>query len=256
MGVRISDPEDFARELVARFALSTPTNLYELAAKLDLHIKEVDSHGFEGALVRINNRRGGGIAVRKSIRELGRKRFTIAHEIGHYILPGHGEYHCKSENIESWRNGIPVQEAAANRFASELLLPALAVYRAVQKNSVALSIVQALSEQFHTSLTATALKCVEVTDESCAVVMSKNRIIEWVRSNDSFRLYIPIGEQLDKDTYAMRLMNNPSERCKDGFVSASAWVDANHPASSMKLWEDSIALPYYNSVLTILTIIS
>ena len=253
MRVRISDPEEFARALVARFALSTPTDLDELAAKLDLQIKEVDSHGFEGALVRINQRRGGGIAVRKNIRELGRKRFTIAHEIGHYILPGHGEYHCKSDHIESWRQGLPSQEEAANRFASELLLPALAIYRVVQKNSLTLSTVQALSEQFHTSLTATALKCVEVTEESCAVVMSKNRVIEWVRSTDSFRLYLPKGGRLDEDTHAMRLANNPGERCKDGFVSASAWIGAHHPSSSMRIWEDSIALPYYDSVLTILT---
>lgn len=254
MGMRISEPEDFARELTKRFSLSPPADLYELAAKFELKIKEVDSDGFEGALVRRLNRRGGGIAVRKGIRELGRKRFTIAHEIGHYVMPGHGECHCKSDDIESWRKGIPAQEIAANRFAAELLLPAVEVYRVVQKNTATIAVAQTLSERFQTSLTATALRCVEMTDEQCAVVMSKSGQIEWVKPNESFRLYLRKGTRLDDSTHAMRLTKNPGERCQEGFVSAGAWVDVHHPTAVMKIWEDSIALPHYNSVLSILTV--
>lgn len=254
MEMRISEPEDFARELTKQFLLSPPVDLYALAAKFDLKIKEVDARGFEGALVRRLKRHGGGIAVRKDIRELGRKRFTIAHEIGHYVMPGHGECHCKSEDIESWRVGIPAQEIAANRFAAELLLPAKEVYRVVRKDTATIAVAQTLSEQFQTSLTATALRCVEVTDEQCAVVMSKNGQIEWVKPNDSFRLYLRKGTRLDDTTHAMRLTKNPGERCQEGFVSAGIWADANHPTAIMKIWEDSIALPHYNSVLTILTV--
>jgi hypothetical protein len=29
--------------------------------------------------------------IRKSIREAGRKNFTLAHEIGHFLLPGHDQ---------------------------------------------------------------------------------------------------------------------------------------------------------------------
>lgn len=46
----------------------------------------------EGLLIRSQGIPRGIIAVKKSIRSEGRKRFTVAHEIGHYVLPGHDEY--------------------------------------------------------------------------------------------------------------------------------------------------------------------
>jgi len=43
--------------------------------------------GFEGALVEGRSRgRGWGIAYSKDISSPGRRRFTIAHELGHYLL--------------------------------------------------------------------------------------------------------------------------------------------------------------------------
>src|ERR1051325_502971 len=124
-----NEPEDFARALRERFRIAGAVDLFDLAIKIGLRIKEVDARGFEGALVRVANNPSGIVAVKRSIREPGRKRFTIAHEFGHYVLPGHGitGYTCKEENIESKGKRVPSHEAAANLFASELLLPAAQV---------------------------------------------------------------------------------------------------------------------------------
>src|ERR1051325_10675045 len=115
-----SRPEDFACALLAKFKMSK-ADLPDLASRIGLKIREVGSVGFEGALMRVPNKPIGIIAIKKDIREPGRKRFTIGHEIGHYILPGHGDTVCKSADIGSSRGGSD-QEVAANRFASELLL--------------------------------------------------------------------------------------------------------------------------------------
>jgi len=120
------DPEDYARALLSFPRFERVANVDELAERMDLSIRDVESTNFEGALVRIPERSGGIIAVNRAIRELGRRNFTIAHEIGHFILPGHGieECHCKSAEIESWRkNVIRAQEFEANRFASEYCSP-------------------------------------------------------------------------------------------------------------------------------------
>jgi len=185
---RLSQPEDFARALLARFNITKAVDLYELADKIGLRIREVDARSFEGALVRVWNKPNGIIAVRRNVREIGRKRFTIAHEMGHYILPGHGKFEraCKSENIESWRGGIPSHEVAANRFASELLLPTLQVRRIVQTQLASIETAKYLSTNLQTSLTAALLKSVDVTEERCCVVMSKNNVIEWAKPNETF----------------------------------------------------------------------
>ena len=69
---------------------------------------------FVGALVRSSNLAVIFYAERLSA---GRRRFTIAHEIGHYLLPGHDEEACYC--AESGGRC----EVEANRFAAALLMP-------------------------------------------------------------------------------------------------------------------------------------
>lgn len=249
-------PEDFARALLNHPHTAGIDKVEELAGKLGLIIREVDATNFEGALVRIPQRREGFIAVRRDIREAGRRRFTVAHEVGHFVLPGHGqdECFCKSPMIESWRkDAIRKEEYEANRFASELLLPAKRLYPLVNKKDLTLSTIKTFSLQFNTSLTATAVKCVEVTEERCALVCSVRQNVNWVCRSDSFRYFIP-QMRLGADSLAGRLFQINSDLELEGEVLATTWIESNEIESDEKLWEESIAMPYYNSVLSLLTI--
>lgn len=64
-----------------------------------------------------------------------RKRFTIAHELGHFLL------HCGDTNdfYERYKKGLDrgqrdIEENEANRFATELLMPKSAVLQVVRDN--------------------------------------------------------------------------------------------------------------------------
>ena len=50
-----------------------------------------------------------------------RKKFTTAHELGHYFL--HGGKESNDEVFVSFRGDSNVRETEANKFAAELLLP-------------------------------------------------------------------------------------------------------------------------------------
>ena len=69
-----STPSAFARELLERLKLRTAGDLSLLTDRLGLSVKEVDSDGFEGVLVRRADTLKGIIAINKQIREEGRKR--------------------------------------------------------------------------------------------------------------------------------------------------------------------------------------
>lgn len=256
MSLTTSQPEEFARALSSRLNISKVADLFEIARQFRLKICEVDSVSFEGALIRATNKPGGVIAVKDDIRESGRKRFTIAHELGHYILPGHGlaDTPCKSEHIESWGKEIPDQEIAANRFASELLLPTALVRLVVQQRRASLKTAKTLRADFQTSLTAAALKCVEVTDEQCAFINSINGVVKWYNPSSRFQYYIRAGEEVSADSLASQLSKEAEQREKSGSVLAEAWISNYRLLQNAKVWEDSILLPYYNSVLTIITI--
>ncbi len=256
MKLTAAEPEDFARALIKRFDLAVPVDLYEFAGKIGLRIREVESRGFEGAIVRLWNKPTGIIALRRDVREPGRKRFTVAHEIGHYVLPGHGKYErsCKGEDIEAWRGGTPRQEIEANRFASELLLPTAHVRRIVQAQLASIETAKYLNSNLQTSLTAALLKTVEVTEERCCVVLSTDNTIDWARPNETFRHYVRKGEKLSTDSLASRLMRSGEEREAAAMVPAAAWLDDSKIKLDARVHEDSIFQPRYNSVLTVLTI--
>lgn len=252
----VSDPEVYARELLAQLQLKRVGSLLDFTRQLRLKIKEVNSEDFEGALLVHSSKQKGIIAVKRNIRERGRKRFTICHEIGHFILPGHGITNCicKSDDVESWRKSLPEQEIAANRFAAELLLPYREIAPLVQRKTATMALAKNISEEFSSSLTAACLKCVEVTEEKCALVYSINRIIKWYKPNDNFHYHVRVNQKLDEGSYAGQLFNDPSLIDPNGAVPADYWLESQRLASDARIWEDSFLLPYYNSTLTILTI--
>ena len=94
-------PEDFARALLSRLEIQQPADLELVASAIGLRIRKVNSTGFEGTMRRMPGRALGIVAVRAGIRGIGRERFTIAHEIGHYVLPGHGTMIsvCRADGI-------------------------------------------------------------------------------------------------------------------------------------------------------------
>jgi IrrE N-terminal-like domain len=248
------EPEDYAKALLRRLSLERITDLYLFAESIGLEVKEVDSDAFDGALVRRPGELKGIIAVRRGIREVSRKLFTVAHEIAHFLLPGHGvsDLHCTSADINSWAGNVAREkEAAANKFAAELLLPSKLLYPIVNQRKATIALAQELAGEFGTSLTATALRCVELTEEPCALVCSESGEIKWSRKNSQFGKYIP-KSRLGVDSLAGELFINRSARSLSGEISTDVWTQSDDDKNTV-IWEDSILLDYYDSVLTILT---
>jgi len=67
------------------------------------------------------NLSGRILRAQAAFREPGRRRFTIAHEIGHYILQRNQQIPCSPRVIEGWNEkASPITEREAERvFASE-----------------------------------------------------------------------------------------------------------------------------------------
>ena len=100
----MSPAAQLASLLTKRFVKSSPPDLVMLCKELGLRIQEVPARGFDGALVRSKTGQKGIIAVKASIREASRKRFTIAHEIGHFVMPHHRllKNFCDEKKIDSF----------------------------------------------------------------------------------------------------------------------------------------------------------
>jgi Zn-dependent peptidase ImmA (M78 family) len=118
-------PEILARKLSSRLFLKPPVDLEHVAAEIGLTIRTTNSTAYEGIMKRMRGRALGAIAVRGPLTN-PRTRFTIAHEIGHYVL-GRNDFlvsTCTRRDIRMYVRTKPEREIKANRFAAELLLPA------------------------------------------------------------------------------------------------------------------------------------
>ena len=80
---------ELAKLLLERLNITGKPNLDAVCRELGLRVREVPSVGFDGMLVRSKSAQKGVIGVRESIRQHGRKRFTVAHELGHFVIPSH-----------------------------------------------------------------------------------------------------------------------------------------------------------------------
>ena len=148
---------------------------------------------------------------------------------------------------------MPEHEIEANEFASELLLPYKELARQIKSKKATIDLAKDVAKQFASSLTAACFKCVEITEEKCALVYSVDESIKWFQRNESFWFYIR-GGKLSPESLAGQLFKRAPTRQQDGAVPADAWLEDERLSSGATIWEDSILLPHYNSTITILTI--
>ena len=247
-------PSDLASELVSRLGMTGKPNLVDVAQRIGLRIQEVDSEGFEGSLVRALEGPKGIIAVKGSIREATRKRFTIAHEIGHYVIPSHRtlENVCTTDMVESWRQGNLVPELEANEFAVELLLPSKFVGRSLELASPSLRAITHVANEFETSLTATTLRFVGLTGLPCVVVWSEGKRARWYKGNSAFPFRLPKEILPCEGSVAHRLFEgdgNPSDFVE---VPKESWLDQEEVGHVDRVLEHSVRLPNYDAVLSLL----
>lgn len=143
------------------------------------------SQNIDGVLKKTNN--GWLIVFNKSIQYGGRINFTLAHELGHYLL--HREKFpdgltCSKEDIQKGNLKRNV-ENEANIFASYLLMPLDDFRDTASKYKFSPDLFYSLSQKYETSLTASILKWIEMTSQQAMVVFSDNGFILWCRQSDA-----------------------------------------------------------------------
>ena len=203
----LANPKMEAQVLRHDLGLSGPPDLPAVLQSLGVVLKEADmDDGFDGAALRTPKR--NGILINKSVRYSSRRRFTIAHELGHLRLPWHDgkEYRCQSADIESF-NPDRRYEREADEFAAEFLIPEAIIQPVFRKQQFSFNLIKAVADEYETSLTATALRGITYTPDRFAVVLSMDRRIRWGRRSESFGYSVRAGS-LHHDTYAADFFGN------------------------------------------------
>lgn len=172
--------------LAAEPELPLPVPIEELCHKLDITaIQDLKTDGFEGGLITDTDRSEGIILVKNGLET--RRRFTIAHELGHFLMPSHvpdqpGRFLCKSSDLHrlAAKEGDRRQrmEFEANRFASLLLMPPPMIRQAMRDfREPDLQHIPPLARQFNVSREAMARAYAQYHGEPVAIIMTHNSTI-------------------------------------------------------------------------------
>lgn len=242
--------------LLEHLNISDKPDLSLVATRLGLRIREVESVGFDGALICDRDAGKGIIAVKATMIEPTRKRFTVAHEIGHFVIPTHRDLDniCVSKEVESWQKGLKPAEVEANEFASELLLPRRLIHQRFASAEPSAERIREVAGEFEVSLTATTRRYIDLTELACAMIWSHQGAARWFHRGENFPFFLSLTDLPSPASFAGRLFAGgtaPSDFCP---VSADAWLSPQDTDRVALLFEYSVLLRNYDAVLTLLWI--
>jgi hypothetical protein len=247
----------YAQAMLDELGIVGLADVREVAAQLNLELNEVEVDGFDGALIRVEGASFGAIAIRRGILEEGRKNFTIAHEIGHYVLPGHEKCDelCLDTDVGNWSDAGKQLEREADGFAAELLIPTAYARPRFSETPPSLQTISTVATECRASLSATAWRYCDLVPYACAIVWSMDGRIAWSRSSDVFGFFIERGKYLEKGTFARTLFEGAGhEDDSPRPVPADLWLESRRLNEGAVIWEHSIFLMNYRSVLSLLWI--
>ena len=244
-----------SESFLRRFGLDSRDRLTAIAEEFGIDVLYRPAESYDGALLRIRDAQRGYIVINSRIREESRRRFTLAHEIGHFVLPGQQEVSapCKQQRIENWDMDLYRPELDANRFAAEILMPRELMAEFVQSEP-SLESIRSIAQLCGTSLTASAVRLITLTPHRAAVVWSQNQKILWSKQSAGFVRWIRKGE-VRENSFAAQCYRKQSVPDQLAPVPASAWLYEKGLREGTQIWEQSMGLNRYGAVLSLLVII-
>ncbi len=222
--------------------------------------RESSDGGVSGFLMRVGNK--FAIYHASHIKVEGFIRFTLAHELGHYFLPGHAEYlFPDGAGIHESRGNVMSSdpyERQADQFASALLMPPQRFRIELRKAGCGLPAIQRLADIFVTSLTATAIRFAKFNDDPVAVIVSSKNKVNFCFMSEALRNThglerLTKGAPISPDT-ATHTFNTDANNIRlclkaEGQSTLDLWFDG---APDVEMNEDVVGLGTYGRTLTVL----
>jgi len=181
-----------------------------------------------------------------------RRRFSLAHEIGHWHLHRGRVLVCGAADIENPAHGALDPENQADQFASDLILPDFMIRPRIMKmKRLTLAAAREVAEEFKTSLTATLLKLADVDYFPIVIVCHNKQRRRWFRRAPMVPGWWFPRDDLDPESFSFEMLfGGAAESSFPRKIGADAWFEFRH-AGRYEVQEQSFLLPN-DEVLTVL----
>lgn len=221
-----SKPLTPAERLLQSFGITEPDEIDLEAIAYGMNAR-VRYRSLEGCEARIVGTMDAAIITVHSGSTPRRKRFSIAHELGHWHHHRGKCLACRVEDMRGDDRGSTHPERVANRFAADLLLPDY-LFRSIARQHAKLNFktISALADLFDTSKTATAIRLVENDHAPALLVCHGPQGRKWFTRSPSVPTKWFPQEALDAHSFAFGVQfgGNPDDPMPRK-IGADAWFD-------------------------------
>lgn len=206
------------------------------------------------------------IKVNSQIQFQERKRFVVAHEVGHLIM--HKNMQLPDDSFTNFniiagmekalKNGK--QELEANEFASELLMPEKLFLKEAGKKKFTPLLIKQLSERFKTSLTATIFRYLQFDLHPICLVFIENGKVKYWKKSDGLKVWLQDYIRLapPSDSVAAEYIQGGYEfiyklEDKAQTIKKSTWFNLNqYNDEDSDFYEYCIPTKRYKTILNII----
>jgi Zn-dependent peptidase ImmA (M78 family) len=204
------------------------------------------------------------IKINSCIRNPEKKRFTVAHELGHLLLHDRLELHKDTGSSLNWfqhtekqaKRGI--QEWEANDFAAELLMPENLFREVCADKSFSPQLLMELSVRFQTSITSVIFRYYQLDLHPVFIVYIHKGIVKyWLKSTD---LIVYVSDYLKlpppEDSVAQEYLENnyatlytKEENTQE--IYKSTWFTLPRDELDQPFYEYCIPMKKYETLLSV-----
>jgi Zn-dependent peptidase ImmA (M78 family) len=229
-------------------------------------IEEFETRTFDGTLVIDGN--NGAIGLRAGM-PLGRRNFTIGHELGHFLIPTHRmrnrRFQCAPKDMgqqrgkaAEWdqRPALERLEVEANEFSAALLVP-MPEYRAERaklSRGCDVEHIRPLAQTFDVSQEMMASIYVNHSSETAAIIISHQGLVRRVMPKPDFPyLGLRGGMEIPRQslTREFRAANDAGEVSNAEEVEIHTWIERKGQVTSLS---EQVILQRDGWAMTMLTV--
>jgi Zn-dependent peptidase ImmA (M78 family) len=228
--------------------LPIPVPIEELARSLDIiRIEELTTQGFEGGLI-TDVAKSEGVILVNAAAHPRRRRFTIAHELGHFLIPTHvvpaeGRFLCSANDLRlqtiKEQDRRARMEVEANRFAARILMPKPALMLELERRKEPdLQHIPQLARHFDVSKEPAARAYAEFNEMPIAILVTKDgRVLRGYKSFKFPKLAQPFGQSIPKGSIYFRNKFQLSIASDVEETGAEHWLETRWDVPTPTLYE-------------------
>lgn len=240
-------PEQYAQDIIESFNLTPPIDLDIILECFDIKVNYETLKTMEALLI-ISSGKKNIVLDKDRARNVKRDRFTIAHEIGHYLMPWH-------DTLQQWDNTINFDlddkiEQEANDFASELLVPEEYLLQDIKDKKLTLDLIKSLSEKYNVSLVVMARRILKYSEVEAIALIYYSNGKKYVQMKSSvFKGELKEGTIKDSSAHKLIRTYNSSAETKE-ILDYDVWFKES--IDNYKVVEESIYQSKLGRVFTLI----